>query len=347
MRVKPEQLKAHLTRALAPVYLVCGDEPLQREESCDAIRAHARGKDYSEREILDVGANFDWDSLWRTTHTASLFAARRVVELRMPTGKPGNDGGEALTTYAARPAPDVILLIICPKLDAQAQSTKWFKSLEQAGVIVQIWPVEARAMPGWIEQRLRARGMLPTVAAVKILAERIEGNLLAAVQDVEKLYLLHGAAPIDIAEVNEAVMDNARFDIYDLADAALAGDALRAARIVHGLRGEGAEPVLVLWALSREIRSLVSMAYEGKKGMGLDAVLSKHRVWEKRKPIIKHALQRHKPSHWQRLLSWCARIDRVIKGAAQGNVWDELLQLSLAMAGVRLWSERLSKPAPK
>lgn len=341
MKVKAEQLKTHLTRRLAPIYLVCGDEPLQREEACDAIRAQARVQGYSERDILEVGANFAWSSLWQTAHTPSLFAPRRLLELRMPTGKPGSS--DALVNYGVEPVQDVVLLVICPKLDAQAQASKWFKTLDQAGVVVQIWPVELRAMPAWIDQRLRAKGLRPSVEAVKLLAERVEGNLLAAVQDVEKLYLLHGAAAIDVSQVNEAVTDSARFDIYDLAEAALAGDALRATRIVHGLRGEGAEPVLILWALTREIRALASMAYDGKKGMATDAVLSKHRVWEKRKPVIKQALQRHPMDYWRRLLSRCSRIDRIIKGALRGNVWDQLLQLSLAIAGVQLLNDEESR----
>ena len=335
MRIKPEQLSSHLKRGLARVYLVSGDEPLQLEECCDAIRMQAREAGYSEREILHANKDFAWGSLAQAAQTLSLFAQRRILELRIATGKPGEAGSTALCAYAANPAPDNLLLIICPKLDASTQKSKWFGVLEQAGVIVQIWPISLAEMPAWITRRMNAKGMQVSREAAALLAERVEGNLLAAVQDVEKLYLLHGPTSIDLTAVTQAVTDSARYDMFEFVDTALKGDATRAARMLTGLRAEGAEPVLILWAVTKELRSLAGMAYDCAQGMSAEQVLVKYRVWDKRKVPVRHALQRHKLPAWQDWLRMASRIDRTIKGQRVGNVWDELLQMSLEVAGVR------------
>ena len=333
MRLKPEQLTGHLQRSLAPVYLISGDEPLQVDESCAAIRAAAHAQGYTEREVLTAGKDFDWNTLWQAAHSLSLFTTRRLIELRLPTGKPGDAGSGALVEYASRLPADTLLLVISAKLDAQTQKGKWFGALEQAGVVIQIWPVEVKALPGWIGRRLNARGMQASPEACGLLAERAEGNLLAATQDIEKLYLLYGAGKLDLEQASAAVADSARFDIYDLVDAAANGDVARASRIVNGLREEGVEPVLVLWALARELRSLAGMAYESEHGARAEQIYTKYKIWEKRKPIVHRALQRHKTRSWHGLLQRAARTDRVIKGFASGDAWDELSALSLAMAG--------------
>lgn len=341
MRIKAEQLSSHVKRPLSPIYLVCGDEPLQVEETCTALRTGAREQDYAERITLHAGTGFDWNSLLQTSQTLSLFAQRRLIELRIPTGKPGDAGSAALTSYAARPAQDTVLLVTTPKLDAATQKSKWCVALEGAGVLIQIWPISPAQLPAWIAQRLRAKGMQVSNAAAALLAERVEGNLLAAAQDIEKLYLLYGATGIDVDRITAAVADSARFDVYELADAALQGDAVRAARILNGLRAEGVEPTLVLWALARELRSLASIAYDCRSGLGVEQALAKHKVWDKRKPMVKKALQRARLTHWQSLLRLAGRIDKVIKGIRAGNVWDELLQLSMAMAGVHLLEDEV------
>ncbi len=333
MRLKPEQLATHLQRALTPVYLVSGDEPFQVDESCAAIRAAAHAQGYTEREVLTAGKDFDWNTLWQAAHSLSLFAKRRLIELRLPTGKPGDAGSGALVEHASRPASDTLLLVITPKLDAQTQKGKWFGAMEQAGVVIQIWPMEAKALPGWISRRLTARGIQASPEVCGLLAERAEGNLLAATQDIEKLYLLYGASKLDMEQAAAAVADSARFDIYDLVDAAASGDPARATRILNGLRDEGVEPVLVLWALARELRSLAGMAYESEHGARVEQIYAKYKIWEKRKPIVQRALQRHKTRVWHGLLQRAARTDRVIKGFASGDAWDELSALSLAMAG--------------
>ncbi len=334
MRVKAEQLAQHLRRGLAPVYLVSGDEPLQAQEACDAIRAAARAQGYGERIIFNGGPGFDWVALACAAQNLSLFAERKLIELRLPSVKPGETGAATLLAYAEAMPPDVILLLTCPKLDAATQKTRWVSALDEAGVLVQVWPVEVRALPGWVAARMRARGMQPSHDATLHLAACVEGNLLAAAQDIEKLYLLYGAAPITADAVRETVADSARFDVYALVDAALAGDAARTVRVLNGLRAEAEEPTLILWALAREVRALAAMAYDNGKGMGAEQILAKHKVWEKRKPLLRQAMQRHTTRAWWKLLRRAARAERVIKGCAAGQSWDELLALSLGIAGV-------------
>jgi DNA polymerase-3 subunit delta len=204
-------------------------------------------------------------------------------------------------------------------------------------VHVQVWPVDAQHLPQWIERRLAAKGLQPSADAVALLAERVEGNLLAAAQEIDKLVLLFGSGPLGLEQVVSAVADSARFDVYGVADAALDGDATRVARMIDGLRAEGEDPILVLWALSREIRALAQMAQARQAGASIPAVLGQFKVWEKRKPYIERALQRHNPRRWPQLLRRCAHVDRVIKGRADGDAWDELREIALAVGGVHLF----------
>ncbi len=336
MRLRSDQLAAHLAKPLLPIYLVSGDEPLQLNEATDVLRAAARAQGYSEREVLQVEAGFDWGALAAAGSNLSLFAERRLIELRMPSGKPGDAGSKALCAYAAAATPDNLLLISCGKLDKQQQKSKWFTALESAGAVIQIWPVEPSALPGWIRQRLQGRGLQPTAEAAQLLAERVEGNLLAAAQEVEKLALLYGSGGLDAEQVRSAVADSARYDVFELADTALAGDGARCARVLEGLRGEGDDPVLILWALVREVRALAQVAAGQAAGTPLETLFQQHKVWDKRKPLYQAALKRHNLRRWRALLRRAARLDRICKGAEPGNPWDELLQFSLLMAGVRI-----------
>ncbi len=337
MRLRPDQLDGHLRQRLSPVYLISGDEPLQIQEATDAIRAAARAQGFSERQVLQVEAGFDWGALAAEADALSLFAERKIIDLRIPSAKPGDKGSKALSEYTARPPQDNLLLITAGKLEREQQNSKWFKGIDGCGVVVQVWPLDHKALPGWIAQRLAARGLSATPEAVALLAERVEGNMLAASQEVEKLAMLYGSSRLDVEEVRSAVADSSRFDIFELADAALSGDPARCARILEGLHGEGEEPVLILWALVREIRTLALIAAGQENGTPLDALFSEHRIWDKRKPLFRTALGRHPARRWQQLLRRAARTDRVCKGMEQGNPWDELLQLSLLMAGTRLF----------
>lgn len=335
MRLKPDQLAQHLQRGLAPVYLIGGDEPLQLMEAGDAVRAAARAAGCSERQVFEVERGFDWGSLLEARDNLSLFAERRLLELRLPSGKPGTDGAAALLEYFAAPPAGDVLLILAGKLDKETQQAKWYAAAERAGAVVQVWPVDAAQLPAWIERRMRGRGMQPAPEAAALLAARVEGNLLACAQEIEKLALLRGAGPVTADDVAEAVADSARYNVYDLVDRALAGEAEQCARVLQGLRGEGEEPVLVLWALARELRGLARMRAALADGRPEERVFAEQRVWDKRKPLLRAALRRHGVAGCHALLRRAAAADRVIKGAAPGDAWDELMALALALAGVR------------
>ena len=334
MKLNPRQLPRHLQEQMAPLYFISGDDPLLVQECCDLVRRQARAAGCSERIVMHAESGFDWNSLLQEAGGMSLFAERRLLELRLPGARPGEAGARALQAYGEQPPADKVLLVISGKIDAAQQRSRWFKALERGGVVVQVWPLAPRELPGWIRQRMLATGLKPSAEAVQLLAERVEGNLLAAVQEIEKLRMLHGAAPLEVEDILAAVADSARFDVFNLVDGALAGDVRRTTRILAGLRREGVEPVLVLWALSRELRGLAVMAGQLAAGAGVEQVLARQRVWEKRKPLLRQALRRHDAACWRALLARAAYLDRLIKGQAGGNVWDELLQLCLAVAGV-------------
>ena len=337
MQLKPEQLDAHLGKQLAPVYFISGDEPLRVMEAADAVRAAARAQGYSEREVLSVEAGFDWGRLHSAAGSLSLFAERRLIDLRLPGGKPGDSGSRALRAWAEQPPEDTLLLVTAGKLEPSARKGKWVQALDGAGVVVFVWPMDAQVFPVWVRARMQQRGLEPTAEAIALLAGRVEGNLLACVQEIDKLYLLRGAGPVDAANITAAVADSARFDVFSLVDAALAGDGGRTVRMFQGLRGEGTPSAVVLWALAKEIRQLAAMVRLVAAGSPVPKVLAQYRVWQNRKTVVGKALQRLARQHGEgaRLLRRCALVDRVIKGQAAGNEWDELLQLLLLLAGVK------------
>ena len=335
MRLRPDQLPAHLRKGLARLYLVFGEEPLQALEASDAIRAAARERDH-ERECLTVETGFDWSALHRRASSPSLFAERRLIELRMGNAKPGDAGAQALVAYATRPPEDVALLVTAGKLDWNTQKSRWFAALDEAGVAVAAMPVEPQQLPGWIERRARSRGLNLSSEAVALLAERVEGNLLAAAQEIEKLALLADERELNARSVLAAVGDSARYSIYDFVDAALLGQPERVARMLGGLRDEGVEPVLANWALHQECRRLAMLAFARSRGQALEAALAEQKVWEKRKPLLRQASQRLTLADCRCLLRACAGTDRTIKGAEAGSPWDALLANGLRLAGVEL-----------
>lgn len=335
MRLRIDQLSEHLKKGLAPIYLLTGDEPLQLGEAADAVRKQARAEGYSGRDILDAGKGFDWNELNAEANSLSLFAERRILDLRLTSAAIGKAGSEALCDYASRPPADTLLLITCPKLDRNQQNSKWAKTLDQTGVMVQIWPIEGPRLQPWIEKRLRQHGLTPEPEVVPMLAERVEGNLLAAAQEIDKLLLLNGPGIIGISQLTEAVADSARFDVFGLVDSALLGKPARVARMLNGLRAEGVPPAVVLWALAREIRQLASMAFDMERGTGADQAMAAHRVWNQRKAIVRQGLTRLRRRRWQQLLASCARTDRTIKGQEKGDPWELLRTITLTMAGIK------------
>jgi DNA polymerase III subunit delta len=333
MKIRPDQLKSHLQQNLRPVYFVSGDETLQMMEATDALRASARAQGYNEREVLEADAHFDWQQLLDAGNSMSLFSDKRILDLRLPSGKPGKQGSDVLQAYAARPADDAVLIITAGKLESAAKNSKWFKSLDDVGVVIQCWPINITDLPRWIDQRMRDRDMQPASGAAALIAERVEGNLLAAAQEVDKLLLLYGPGNISLQQVKEAVADSARYSVYDLVDAVLAADVARASRMVTGLQAEGEALTLVVWALSREVRSLLVMS---ESGLSADAAVIKAGVWENRRALVLKALRRHPAARWKQFLKRCARLDKMCKGMEPGvksdRAWDELLILVTLIA---------------
>ena len=279
MRLYPEKLADHLQQKLLPVYLVSGDEPLLLQECCDQIRKKAREENCNEREIIEGGvSNFNWQDILHSASNMSLFADRKLIELRLPSGKPGAEGSKALCEYLDIASGDDVLLIVSGKIDKQSTNSKWYKALDKAGVTVQVWPVDAKNLPRWLQQRVRNAGMSIDDDALRLLCERMEGNLLAAVQEVEKLKLLAADSKITMQTVTEAVSDNARYNLFDMADNALKGNASVSLRMLYGLRAEGTEPPVVLWALVREIRTLYEAQLDCDSGQSTQQALSSRRV---------------------------------------------------------------------
>ena len=330
MRLRFDTLTGHLQQPLLPIYWVSGDEPFQVDEASKLLRQAAQQQGYSERQLYHVERGFNWEQLRQSADSLSLFAERKLIELRLPSGKPGTDGSKALQAYASAAPADTLLLIISGKLEPAAQKSKWFTAVETVGAWLQIWPIETARLPQWIAQRMKLRNMQATPEALRLLSERIEGNLLAADQELEKLLLLYGPGTVDVPQVQAAVTDSARFDVFGLVDEALAGHSGRLSRMLFGLRAEGVDPVLVLWALAREIRGLAQMA---RSSASVDQAMAAMRVWEKRKPLIRKALSRTRAVQWEQLLLRCGHLDRLIKGQGTGRVWDELLELALSVAG--------------
>jgi len=331
MRLLPEQLERHLTtERLAPIYLFSGDETLLVEEVGDRVRVAARQSGCTEREVLHVAQGFDWRILTRASENLSLFATRRLLEIRLPSAKPGTEGVKALISLASRPPPDTVIFIFCPKLETATQNAAWVISLDRAGALVTIRTIESGALPGWIAARMRSRGLLPDAEAVRLLAERVEGNLLAGMQEIEKLRLLRGSGPIDIHAVESSVADSAHFDVYALSDACLIGDQARAVRVLFGLRGEGLELPIILWALTRELRILAGTVVELERGKSIEQVLSG--IWERRRPIMVRALRRIGARRSESLLRRAARVDRYIKGSLSGDPWEGILDLVLGFS---------------
>lgn len=336
MQLTPDKLATHLVKQLAPVYFISGDEPLRVMEAADAVRAAARAQGYDEREVLTVQSGFDWGSLLAGAGNLSLFSQRRLIELRMPTGKPGDTGARALRAYCEQLPDDTVLLVTAGKLDSAARKSKWVQALDRAGVVVFVWPLNAREFNAWVQQRMRQRGLDATPEAVAMLADRVEGNLLACMQEIDKLYLLQDGGVVDAAAILSQVGDNARYDVYGLVDSALSGDGARCARILQSLCAEGLAPQVVVWALARELRQLAAMKALVTGGKSIQQVLSQYRIWpDARKSLTGAALARLSVAKCHALLQQCALIDRVSKGQAAGKVWDELLQLTLQLAGQR------------
>jgi DNA polymerase-3 subunit delta len=311
---------------LKPVYLLAGEEHLLLLEAADALRARARELGYTEREVLDAEGSFDWSDLTMAAASMSLFATRRVIDLRLPGGRPGKDGSAVITAYCDQPAPDTVLMISCTQWSKQHVGA-WVAAVEKIGIFVPLWPLKPNEFRDWIAQRMASRGLKPDRDAIEALAERVEGNLLAAAQEIDKLKLLHGSAPLDAVTLEDLVADSARFDVFRLSDAALAGDGARALRVLAGLRAEGEQiPGLMGWIVN-QLQMLARLAGAGN----LSAALRSERIWPAREGLYRKALARADSGHWERCLAEAASIDKISKGRDSGDAW---LQLERLIAGI-------------
>lgn len=335
MKIRPEQLKAHLVKELLPIYVISGDEPLLSQESADLVRLNARRNGFSSREILLCDKSFNWDQLHNENNTLSLFAEKKIIEINIVTGKPGDKGSKAIREVCANPNPDNLLLFILPKLEKSAQNSKWLKELESSGAHIQIWPVTSQQIPQWIRNRLSNSGIDANEEAIEILSERVEGNLLAAVQEIEKLKLLASNGEIDAQIMSTVVANSARYNLFEFVDHILLGNAQSAARSLRGLKNEGTDPIPLLWAITRELRILIKASEQISQGQQRDQALRNSGVWEKRIPIFRHALKRCSPALLRMLLYQVAAIDRGIKGIRRADIWDEITMLVLSFAGTQ------------
>lgn len=331
MRIKPESLSNDLARGLKPCYLISGEEALLSNEAADLIRLEARNQGFAERQIFHADS-IKWDDFLSESQSMSLFADKRIMELRIPNSKPGTEGSKALVQFVESIPEDILLLVITGKLDRSQQKSKWVMALENAGGHIQVWPVDARFMPGWLTQRLKAKGINADREAVNILAERVEGNLLAAQQEVEKLALLTSGT-LSAKDMADLVVNSARYDVFTLVDRCLVGNAREALTNLQGLQEEGTEATLVLWTLTKEVRQLVQIKEACDHGQSLETAIRNAGVWQKRQPLVHKAARRTGREQAFELLKLCKLCDQAIKSNQHGDPWLKMKSLVLGLSG--------------
>lgn len=338
MELTPERLAAQLAaEPLRPAYLIAGPEPLRVLEAADALRQQARAQGYAEREVFEAEGNQrepDWDALYASLSAPGLFSARRLIELRLPTGKPGKQGAELISDFCSDPAPDVALAVVAGEW-SKAHAGKWSEAIGRIGHIVVAWAVKPHELPDWIERRLRARGLRADRGAVQILSDRVEGNLLAAAQEIDKLALLSDGQTIDAARMEALVADAARYDVFRLVDAAMNGQPAQVSRMLAGLRAEGEAVPGLLGMVVMELQRAAALARVQERGGNLASEFKAQRIWESKQALYRRALQRHAAPRWERFVAGAGRVDRIAKGRAPGDAWQALERLLLAVAEPR------------
>jgi len=336
MQLRLEALDGHLSKGLAPLYVIASDEHLLALEAADRIRKTARAQGFTERDVLTVERTFKWGELLAANQALSLFGDKKLIELRIPTGKPGKDGSAALQSYAKDLGPDNLTLITLPKLDWQTAKASWVTALQQAAVYIDIPNVERAQLPQWIGMRLASQGQSAERQSLDFIADRVEGNLLAAHQEIQKLGLLHEPGKLSFEQVHDAVLNVARYDVFKLSEAMLTGDVARLARMLEGLKGEGEALPLVLWAVTEEIRTLLKLKAGMGQGRPLGALLKEYRIWGPRERMMEPALRRVSLATLEAALQEAAQVDRMVKGLRAkrfaGDAWDAMLQLALRVA---------------
>jgi DNA polymerase-3 subunit delta len=336
MQLRLEALDGHLAKNLAQLYVIASDEHLLALEAADRIRKAARAQGYTERDVLSVERTFKWGELLAANQALSLFGDKKLIELRIPTGKPGKDGSAALQAYAKDLSPDNLTLITLPKLDWQTAKASWVTALQQAAVYIDIPNIERAQLPAWIGNRLAAQGQSAERQSLDFIADRVEGNLLAAHQEIQKLGLLHEPGKLTFEQVHDAVLNVARYDVFKLSEAMLTGDTARLVRMLEGLKGEGEALPLVLWAVAEEIRTLLKLKSGMSQGRPLNALLKEYRIWGPRERMMEPALRRVSLATLEAALQQAAQVDRMVKGLRAkkfaGDAWDAMLQLALRVA---------------
>jgi DNA polymerase III subunit delta len=339
MELKPEQLAVQVQAGpLRSAYLIAGAEPLRVLEAADAVRAAARAQGVSEREIFEAEGNQrepDWAAMEASFRAPSLFASRRLFEVRLPTGKPGAEGGRVISEFCANPPGDILLLVTAGEWSRQ-HGGKWSEAIARIGSVAVAWPVKPHELPDWIESRLRSRGLRADRGAVQLLAERVEGNLLAAAQEIEKLKLLSEGDILDVARMEDLVADAARFDVFRLVDAAMNGHGAQVSRMIRGLRGEGDAVLALLGMVIREIQIASALS----RASNLSSAFKAQRIWDSKQPMYRRALQRHDAKRWDAFLAQAGRVDSIAKGRPRHgqepeDAWVALERLLIAIAEPR------------
>jgi DNA polymerase III subunit delta len=332
MRLRQGQLAAALGKELAPVYFITGDEPLQLGEAADAVRLAARNKGYAGREVFSAETGFNWSELTASAGAMSIFSERKILDLRIPSGKPGKEGAKAIMDYCARLPEDTLLLITAGKLAGTALKSRWFQTLDKLGVVIQVWPLQGRDLIQWLQHRMQSKGLQVDQEGLKILASRIEGNLLAAAQEIEKLYILFGVGKLTTQQIMSAVADSSRYDVFNLTDSLLAAQLNRVVKILQGLQAEAIAAPVVLWAITREARMLLAIKQTANK----DSAFRKYQVWDKRKRLVNAALDRLTVKELEQVLLLSAEVDRQIKGEQTGDPWETLLAVCMRFCSVKI-----------
>ena len=334
MTIDKQHLEKRLAQGLLPIYILTGDEPLQMIETADSIRHQGQQAGYAERIILDINKGFNWGELNTHAHSLSLFNDKKIIDCRFKTLTIGNEGSKALQSYCEQATNNILLLIRLPKCTKAQQSTKWFKVLARFGVLLQFQVIEGKKLIQWIEQRLKYKNIrVENSNVIRLLSEQVEGNLLAAAQEIEKLGLIYPNQTISETKLIEAVSNSSRYNIFILLDCILLGDIKRSEKIFNALYAEGLAAQIILWGLSKELRLLAILAYQIKAGKNItQAINSQKDIWYKRQPLFYAALQRHSTAYWQKLLIKCTKTELILKGQQSGDVWFMLYQIALTMA---------------
>ena len=333
MNIKPEQLQNHLSNQPASLYFAFGSEILLVEQSLTTIKDAAKKLGFNERFRFDIDGNFSWDAIFNLISSPSLFADKRIIECRLTTGKIGVKGSKALSELTENLPDDIMLIISSGKLDMAQQKSKWFKALDKKGVIIQHWEVQSEQLVGWIVNHMSQLGLSSSNEVANAIAYCTEGNLLATMQEIQKLQIAYPDGNIDLNEYLSQIDQQSQYTVFGMIDAALKGDTDKVNKIFSSLVDDSTPPVILISSLYREIKNLVTMSIELKTNQTIDTILSNHRVWQKRKPLISFALKTHSYQQLQKLLLALGRIDRSLKGMDNLNVYDELQAVVITLSG--------------